>query len=220
MIFTNYGSMSGSTGPVLSARGDGTGSGGGIFSFTNTSTGTITGTTTVSTSGSVGVIFTNYGSMSASATGPVLSVRGDGTGSGSGTFSFTNTSTGAITGTTSFSTSGSTGVIFTIYGSMSGGSTGPVLSVQQVMERDPEAESSRSRTRRQVRSAGRPVSRPRAAWVSSSPITARCQPVRPVRYSVFKVMELVRAEALSRLRIRRREISMAQRRSRPREVSV
>ena len=131
VIFTNYGSMSaGSTGPVLSVRGDGTGSGGGTFSFTNTSTGTITGTTSFSTSGSTGVIFTNYGSMSAGSTGPVLSVRGDGTGSGGGTFSFTNTSTGTITGTTSFSTSGSVGVIFTNYGSMSAGSTGPVLSVQ------------------------------------------------------------------------------------------
>ena len=88
IIFTNYGSMSaGSTGPVLSIKGDGTGSGGGIFSFTNTSTGTINGTTNVSTSGSTGVIFTNYGSMSGTSGGPVLSAYGDGAGSGGGIFS-------------------------------------------------------------------------------------------------------------------------------------
>ncbi|MEI8019850.1 MAG: hypothetical protein WCH39_16725, partial [Schlesneria sp.] len=112
---------------ALTVFQDGTGSGGGIFSFTNTSTGTITGTTSISTSGSTGIIFTNSGSMSGNSFGPVLGFRGDGTGSGGGIFSFTNTSTGTITGTTSISTSGSTGIIFTNSGSMSGNSFGPVL---------------------------------------------------------------------------------------------
>ncbi|RLS75443.1 MAG: hypothetical protein DWI02_12405, partial [Planctomycetota bacterium] len=61
--------------------------------------------------------------------GPVLSLTGDGTGSGGGLFSFTNSTTGTIAGTTNISTSGSFGVIFTNYGSMSGGTTGPVLSM-------------------------------------------------------------------------------------------
>ncbi len=127
VIFNNSGSMSGANGPALSFHGDGSGSGGGIFSFTNTSTGKITGGTTISTSGSMGVIFNNSGSMSG-ANGPVLSFHGDGSGSGGGIFSFTNTSTGKITGGTTVSTSGSMGVIFINSGSMSGNTTGPVLS--------------------------------------------------------------------------------------------
>ncbi|MEO8271148.1 MAG: hypothetical protein ABI557_15610, partial [Aureliella sp.] len=128
VILTNSGSMSGGvSGPALSFRGDGGGSGGGIFSFTNTSTGTITGGTTVATSGTMGVIFTNSGSMSQS-TGPALSFHGDGGGSGGGIFSFINTSTGTITGGTTVSTSGSMGVVFTNSGSMSGNPAGPVLS--------------------------------------------------------------------------------------------
>ena len=129
VIFTNYGSMSGSSiGPVLSYSGDDAGSGGGIFSFTNAPTGTISGTTNISVSGSIGVIFTNYGSMSGSSIGPVLSYSGDDAGSGGGIFSFTNAPTGTISGTTNISVSGSIGVIFTNYGSMSGSSIGPVLS--------------------------------------------------------------------------------------------
>ena len=121
--------MSGNSfGPVLGFSGDGTGSGGGIFSFTNTSTGTISGSTTISTSGSMGIIFTNSGSMSGNSFGPVLGFSGDGTGSGGGIFSFTNTSTGTISGSTTISTSGSMGIIFTNSGSMSGNSFGPVLS--------------------------------------------------------------------------------------------
>ena len=118
-----------SYGPVLSIYGDGTGYGGGMLSFTNTSTGTISGTTSISTSGSTGIIFTNSGSMLGSSYGPVLSIYGDGTGYGGGMLSFTNTSTGTISGTTSISTSGSTGIIFTNSGSMLGSSYGPVLSI-------------------------------------------------------------------------------------------
>ena len=113
----------GSIGPLLLYTGDAAGAGGGIFSFSNI--GNMYGTTSMSTSGSTGVIFTNYGSMSIGSIGPLLLYTGDAAGAGGGIFSFSNI--GNMYGTTSMSTSGSTGVIFTNYGSMSIGSIGPLL---------------------------------------------------------------------------------------------
>ncbi len=123
---------------ALTVFQDGTGSGGGIFSFTNKSTGTITGTTSISTSGSVGVIFTNYGSMSSDPAssssssssssslsgstliGPVLSFYGDGLGSNSSIIAFFNTATGTIFGDLSINAQAGTSVVFENDGQISG----------------------------------------------------------------------------------------------------
>ena len=128
---------------ALTVFQDGTGSGGGIFSFTNTSTGSITGTTSISISGSVGVIFTNYGSMSSdpastsgtssstsgstspsmsgsTSIGPVLSFYGDGLGSNSSIIAFFNAATGTIYGDLSIKAQAATSVVFVNDGQISG----------------------------------------------------------------------------------------------------
>ena len=131
IIFTNSGSMLGSSyGPVLSIYGDGTGSGAGLLSFTNTSTGTITGNTNVSTKGSVGVIFMNYGSISGSVPGPVLSFNGDGLGSSSSIMAFFNAGTGRIYGDLSIKAQAATSLFFENDGQISGtDNSGTSLSV-------------------------------------------------------------------------------------------